>query len=96
MEAIGNEVAGVTYAAFGTLTGGEPERDTSTLRPAPLLQDDGDQGGSARFALPMAIFCGMLLSSLSIAIGIGYKRRFDAIDSTADPEYEAAESDPLQ
>lgn len=51
-----------------------------------LPSREDERSGSASFVLPMAIFCGMLLSSMSIAIGIGYKRRFDAVAADHDDD----------
>lgn len=92
-EATGNEAAGMAYAVSEALAGGEPERASSLLRSAPSLQEDGSQSNSAQLGLPMAIFCGVLLTSLSIAIGIGYKRRFDAFAAAAEPDTESGESE---
>ncbi len=97
MEAIGTEAAGVVYVVAGELMGIEPDRlPASPMPPAPLLQEGGDRGNAARFALPMAIFCGILLSSLSLAIGIGYKRRFDALAATAESDSETGEPEAVR
>jgi hypothetical protein len=92
-EAAGEQEIGMMCVAAGELTGIGANCVSATSAPASQAEDSGS---SAQVALPMAIFCGMLLSSLSIAIGIGYKRRFDAVAASSGSDDESAEPEVLQ